>query len=173
MTKKLLYRIIEWICCFDEYESFGPDGRQGSFGNYLRISHCYKIVKIEKWNSFLVDRVARNGLVSNRIGINLVWNWKRIWYLLYRKNLFGTTTLRPHVIEDAGPITITLPHPVEGSEPIEIINIGSGTIIVKCSTAHIESECSMTFTPKESAWEPEDPENVKGLYDKPEIWKTE
>lgn len=74
MLKKFLYRIIEWICCFDEYESYGYSG----------VIYKHKIVKIKSWNWYLVDCVGRQGRAFGRKTVSPIWDWKRIKHLLCR-----------------------------------------------------------------------------------------
>ena len=71
----VIHRILEWLCCFDEFEGHGYSG----------IVYRHKIVKIKAWNWYLVDCVTRDGRAFGRMGVSPVWNWVRVKHLLGRK----------------------------------------------------------------------------------------
>ena len=73
ILKRVLYRVIEWVCCFNEYDTKGYSG----------VLYKIEIVRIKKWNVFLVDYVTKSGLRVNRMNVCPVWNLQRFKYLFW------------------------------------------------------------------------------------------
>ena len=72
--KKLLYRLIEWICCFDENQA-----------HIENMFYSYRIFKVKGWNCFLVSKVTKQGEIFDRLTVCPIWNWDRVKHLLTRK----------------------------------------------------------------------------------------